>query len=103
MKCILKSGNDKHTYNQHQEPITSCIWLPDNNRFISSGGDKNVYMWHINGTVLHRWSGIRVTDLSLALDSQVLVAISDKKIRLFQLDTKEEIWYHYSFIIHSKI
>jgi WD repeat-containing protein 26 len=89
---VKKTGYCIRTFSQHQESITSCAWLPDDKRFISSAGDKNIFLWNVDGELLHKWSGVRVTDLSIAGEGKMFIAISDKKIRIFHTETKDEIW-----------
>jgi WD40 repeat protein len=59
--------------------------------FVSSSVDKNILLWHIDGEVLHKWNGVRATDLAVTFDGKTLVAISDKKIRLYDLESKDEL------------
>ena len=41
--------------------------------------------------MLYKWSGVRVMDLAVTTDGSGLVVISEKMIRLYDLDSKEEI------------
>lgn len=76
---------------RHVEAVTCCAWLPDGLRFVSGSLDKNIYMWNLDGDILHKWSGSRVTDLTVTPDATTLIAIChEKKMRLYQLHDKSE-------------
>ncbi|KAJ3299274.1 WD repeat-containing protein 26 [Borealophlyctis nickersoniae] len=53
--------------------------------------DKHIYLWNLDGDVLHKWSGVRVMDLAVSKDGQFLIAISERKIRMFDLESKNEV------------
>ena len=79
------------TITKHSEPVTSCVWLPDNNRFISGGLDKHIYMWDIYGNEIEHWNIPRVNDLVLNNDgTSLFVVCQDKKIRIIDIDNKTE-------------
>ncbi|KAJ3316741.1 hypothetical protein HDU76_001580 [Blyttiomyces sp. JEL0837] len=86
-----QTGVCTRSFSRHTEPITSCAWLPDGRHFVSSSIDKNIMLWSLDGEILHKWNGVRVTDISVTADGKLLVAISDKRIRLYNLSTKEEV------------
>ena len=65
--------------------VTSCAWLPNSTEFISGSQDKHIYLWSITGEILHRWSGIRVHDLGLSSDGATLIAITEKKLVIYDL------------------
>ena len=45
----------------------------------------------MSGEILHKWSGIRVMDLAITNNGKTLIASSEKKIRLYDLETKSEV------------
>ena len=76
----------------HTDAVSSCAWLPDGQRFLSSGVDKQILLWSAaSAQVLHRWSGLRVTDLVVPPAGEIMITISDRRIRMYSLDTKEEV------------
>ncbi|KAI8855164.1 WD40-repeat-containing domain protein [Chytridium lagenaria] len=87
----VKDGTCGHTFTRpHQEAITSCAWLPEGNKFVAGSADKSIVLWNIHGDVLFKWN-VRATDLSVSLDGKSLYVISERRIRIFSLATKEEI------------
>ncbi|KAI8909754.1 WD40-repeat-containing domain protein [Gorgonomyces haynaldii] len=86
-----RSGELKHTYARHMESVTSCAWLPSGDKFVSGSLEKHVYLWSVNGDVLYKWSGFRTMDLSVSRDGQTLIACSERRIRIFNLDDKSEV------------
>lgn len=49
-----------------------------------------MYMWSLNGEILHHWPGMRIIDLAITKDGKTLVAVQDKNIRFIDLDTYTE-------------
>eukprot|EP00743_Colponemidia_sp_Colp-15_P004437 GILK01004784.1.p1 GENE.GILK01004784.1~~GILK01004784.1.p1 ORF type:complete len:564 (+),score=107.43 GILK01004784.1:337-2028(+) len=94
--CIVKlwstiTGLCVRTVSQHTDCVTVCAWLPDNNSFVSGGVDKNIFLWHIDGTRLAQWHGARINDLAVSNDGKMMVAIcSERKLRTYNLETREE-------------
>ncbi|KAJ3103927.1 hypothetical protein HDU97_009739 [Phlyctochytrium planicorne] len=86
----IEDGSCKNTFNRHTDYITSCAWLPDGSKFVSGSLDKTIILWHINGDVLFKWNA-RATDLSVSWDGRMLFAISERRIRIFSLTTREEL------------
>ncbi|KAH6572515.1 hypothetical protein BASA62_003343 [Batrachochytrium salamandrivorans] len=82
--CIL-------TFARHTEPVTSCAWLPNGERFVSGSLDKNIYLWNLAGDVLCKWTGVRIMDLAISIDGHTLIASSNSTIRLYDLDLFHEI------------
>ncbi|KAI9346300.1 WD40-repeat-containing domain protein [Obelidium mucronatum] len=89
----VHTGANVRTFSLHSETITSLAFLPTipASSFVSSSVDKNVFLWSVEGHVLHKWNGVRVTDLNVTADGSRMVTISDKRIRVFDLATKDEI------------
>ncbi|KAI8608659.1 WD40-repeat-containing domain protein [Chytriomyces sp. MP71] len=97
----IRTGTCVATYTSHTDTITSLAFLPPesphsrgNDAFVSSSIDKNVFLWDaVLGRVMHRWNGVRVTDLCVTNDGARLVTISDRRIRIFDLmgPAKDEI------------
>ncbi|KAJ3009732.1 UNVERIFIED_CONTAM: hypothetical protein HDU68_002532 [Siphonaria sp. JEL0065] len=89
----VNNGTCVQTFSLHSETITSLAFIPKipATSFVSSSVDKNVLLWSLEGHVLHKWNGVRVTDLNITSDGTRMVTISDKRIRVFDLSSKEEI------------
>ncbi|KAJ8330679.1 hypothetical protein O5D80_001192 [Batrachochytrium dendrobatidis] len=86
-----KTGACEHTFVRHTEPVTSCAWLPNGECFVSGSLDKNIYLWNLGGDILYKWTGVRIMDLTVSIDGSTLIASSDKKIRLYDLNLRHEI------------
>ncbi|KAI8927649.1 WD40-repeat-containing domain protein [Entophlyctis helioformis] len=85
------TGTCEHTYARHTESVMSCAWLPDGTRFVSGSIEKSIYLWSRDGDVLHRWSGVRVMELALSVDGTTLFACTEKRIRMYDIESKAEI------------
>ncbi|KAJ3124337.1 hypothetical protein HK100_011267 [Physocladia obscura] len=93
------SGLCISTFSAHGDTITALAFVGGNannsftnssgstaRRFVSSSLDKNVLLWSIEtGQVLHKWTGVRVTDFGISHDGSRLITVSDKRIRVFGL------------------
>lgn len=86
----VSTGTCTNTFSKHVDAVTSCAWLPNCSGFVSGSLEKVIYLWNIDGTIIHKWAGIRVMDLSVTKDGKTLIATSEKKIRLYNLDDKTE-------------
>jgi WD repeat-containing protein 26 len=86
----VESGEMRQTYARHTDPVTSCAWLPAGDKFVSGSLEKNIYLWSLTGEVLYKWAGIRIMDLAITQDGKTLIACSEKKIRMFNLEDKSE-------------
>ena len=86
----IQTGINQCTFSKHTEAVTSCAWLPDGQMFVSGSLEKVIYLWSISGDILYKWSGMRVMDLAITNDGHSLIVTSEKKIRLYDLETKEE-------------
>ncbi|MCO5612491.1 hypothetical protein L7F22_066759 [Adiantum nelumboides] len=88
----VASGECKYTYDKGNS-FTACAWFPDGKRFISSGCDKCICNWDIEGKELDSWKGVRVpriNDLTITADGNHMISICEKDIRIFNLETKGE-------------
>lgn len=104
--CLLTCGNeDDHsiklwetatgkclsTFNKHREGVTACAWSADGRCFVSGSTDQDMHLWSVDGALLHTWTRVRTSDMSMSPDGVwLVVACHAKKIRLFNLDTKAE-------------
>ncbi|KAJ1505961.1 hypothetical protein HMI54_003937 [Coelomomyces lativittatus] len=75
----------------HTSAVTSCGWLPDNERFVSGSLDKLLILWNIKGVILHQWTGSRVNDLRISADGTRMLACTNDKIKIYDMNTFKEL------------
>ncbi|KAJ3354215.1 hypothetical protein GGF32_002644 [Allomyces javanicus] len=76
----------------HSEFVTAAGWLPDSRRLITGGLDKQLFLWNVDGTLVHRWSNnARVSDMQVSDDGRFVVVMSTDKVRVHDLHTRTEI------------
>ncbi|KAI9486760.1 MAG: WD40-repeat-containing domain protein [Benjaminiella poitrasii] len=86
------SGILLHTFQSHQDQVTSCVWLPDNQHFISGACDKILCLWDADLTIpdaqpITRWPVQRTTDMKITDDGKRFVTIGlDKCISVYDVD-----------------
>lgn len=50
-------------------------------------------MWNVDGNLIQRWTGLRVTDLAVTADDTRLVAVcTEQRIRIFDMIEKTELY-----------
>jgi WD repeat-containing protein 26 len=81
-----------NTFTKHTDLVTCCAWLPSGDGFISGSVEKNLYQWRLDGSISHQWSGFRTMDVSISSDGKKMVACCEKKIRVFDLQGKGELY-----------
>ncbi|KAI8806929.1 WD40-repeat-containing domain protein [Cladochytrium replicatum] len=86
-----KTGYCENTFSHHMDAVMAVAWLPDGKRFVSGSHDMNLILWSVSGEILHKWTGSRITDLAVSPDGMRLVAIIDKRIRIYSLADKSEM------------
>ncbi|KAI9023286.1 WD40-repeat-containing domain protein [Hyaloraphidium curvatum] len=88
----VSTGSCKNTLSAHTEAVTSCAWLPSGDRFVSGSLDKHICVWSLAGEVVHSFMGSRVTDLAVnATGDRLVVVCHEKKIRLYDLESFQEL------------
>ncbi|CEG62983.1 hypothetical protein RMATCC62417_00203 [Rhizopus microsporus] len=77
-----------HTFTQHKDQVTSAVWLPDNEHFITGACEKVMCLWNVdNGSPIARWPVQRTTDMKITKDGKKLVTIGlDKCITTYDVD-----------------
>lgn len=95
-----EDGTCVRTMQDQSEQVTSCAWMPDGSAFVSGGVDKRTCMWDMQGQILHKWEGNRVSDLctvQAAGGGAVLVrACTDKQVLVYDFETQRERAIHES-------
>lgn len=83
------SGILLHTFKYHDDQVTSCVWLPDNQHFISGACDKELCLWDIDiSSPIMRWPVPRTTDMKITQDGTRLLTIGiDKCITVYSVDS----------------
>ncbi|EIE87388.1 hypothetical protein RO3G_12099 [Rhizopus delemar RA 99-880] len=77
-----------HTFIQHKDQVTSCVWLPDNAHFITGACDKVLFMWSVDDrSPIARWAVHRTTDMKMTKDGKRLITIGlDKCITIYNVE-----------------
>ncbi|KAG1041392.1 hypothetical protein G6F25_004011 [Rhizopus arrhizus] len=77
-----------HTFIQHKDQVTSCVWLPDNAHFITGACDKVLFMWSVDDrSPIARWAVQRTTDMKMTKDGKRLITIGlDKCITIYNVE-----------------
>ncbi|KAJ7074314.1 WD40 repeat-like protein [Mycena amicta] len=72
-----KTGVCIRTLEEHSEPVTSLVWLPDNSGFFSAGMDFKIVFWSTDGLRREVWATppVRIASMVLTPDCSRLVAI----------------------------
>uniref|UniRef100_A0A7S3XDX8 Uncharacterized protein n=1 Tax=Picocystis salinarum TaxID=88271 RepID=A0A7S3XDX8_9CHLO len=95
-----EDGTCVRTMQDQSEQVTSCAWMPDGSAFVSGGVDKRTCLWDMQGQILHKWEGNRVSDLCIvqaAGGSACLVrACTDKQVMVYDFETHRERAIHES-------
>ncbi|KAJ7219541.1 WD40-repeat-containing domain protein [Mycena pura] len=75
-----KTGVCIRTLEEHSEPVTALVWLPDDSGFFSAGMDFKIVLWNPDGSRREMWtmSPVRVANMVLTPDCTRLVAIGMK-------------------------
>ncbi|CDH48456.1 wd repeat protein [Lichtheimia corymbifera JMRC:FSU:9682] len=81
------SGEKLHTYDEHKDQVTGCVWLPDGEHFISSGCDKCICLWNIDGEIKSRWQTPRTMEMKITKDGKRLVTMTyDRAIEIYNIE-----------------
>ncbi|KAK8110861.1 uncharacterized protein PG998_007318 [Apiospora kogelbergensis] len=77
----LQTGHLLQDISSFEEPVSSCVWAPDNRSFLVGSLDKSrsLWQWDLEGEKVFDWANNhRVEDLSLSSDGRWLVAMDDR-------------------------
>ncbi|KAK7998778.1 hypothetical protein PG991_014453 [Apiospora marii] len=100
----LKSGDILLDISTFEEPVSSCVWAPDNRSFLTGSLDKSrsLCQWDLDGKNIFDWANNhRVEDLSLSPDGRWLVAMDDRNhIHVYNFLTR--LW-EYEIELHCRL
>ncbi|ORX79866.1 WD40 repeat-like protein [Basidiobolus meristosporus CBS 931.73] len=89
----IRTGQHIRAFDGHSE-VAACGWLPDNEHFVTGSCDKNLFLWDIQGRVLHKWIGDRINGVAISKDGSRMVTIChERKIHLYDLNRKMELYH----------
>ncbi|KAL1918269.1 uncharacterized protein VTP21DRAFT_2929 [Calcarisporiella thermophila] len=99
----VEDGECIRTVQKHTEQISACVWLPDGERFATAGFDFSVYLWNVDGTLIHRWKTQRTRDLIVDPAGRFLIGVcNEHRIRKYNLENwTEEVCIQESTSISS--
>ncbi|KAK8034964.1 WD40 repeat-like protein [Apiospora rasikravindrae] len=100
----LKTGGLLLDVSPFEEPVSSCVWAPDNRSFLTGSLDKSrsLCQWDLDGEKIFDWANNhRVEDLSLSPDGRWLVAMDDRNhIHVYNFMTR--LW-EYEIELHCRL
>lgn len=73
-----QSGELIRTLPRFGQPVSSCVWAPDGESFVTGCLDteRNLCQWNLNGEVIYDWGqNHRIQDLALSPDGNRLIAM----------------------------
>jgi WD40 repeat protein len=90
---MRQTGELKRTLSRFGEPVSSCVWAPDGQSFITGCLDKerNLCQWNLNGDLIYDWGqNHRIQDLAISPDSNRLIAMEhESHVYIYNLVTRE--------------
>ena len=99
----LQTGQCLRGLYHYEEPVSSCVWAPDNKSFIIGSLDKvgSLVQWNLAGEKIHDWKGPqRIEELALSPDGRWLVAMDcAKHIHVYNFRTRE---FEYKLDLRSR-
>ncbi|KAK8856495.1 WD domain-containing protein [Apiospora arundinis] len=100
----LKTGHLLLDLCAFEEPVSSCVWAPDNRSFLIGSLDKSRSLWQydLEGDKIFDWANNhRVEDLALSSDGRWLVAMDDRNhIHVYNFLTR--LW-EYEIELHCRL
>ena len=91
---VVQTGTCVRTLDRFDEPVSSCVWLPDGRSFITGSFDKekSLCQWDLDGNLVHIWTRKhRTEDLTISPDGQWLVAMDEQnRLHVYNGITREQ-------------
>jgi WD repeat-containing protein 26 len=88
-----QTGELKRTLSRFGEPVSSCVWAPDGQTFVTGclDKDRNLCQWNLNGELVYDWSrSHRIQDLAVSPDGNRLIAMeNDSHVHIYNFVTRE--------------
>jgi WD40 repeat protein len=79
--------------NRFEEPVSSCVWAPDGQTFVTGClyKERNLCQWNLNGELVYDWGrSHRIQDLDVSPDGNRLVAMDNETtIHVYNFVTRE--------------
>ena len=92
---MLQTGRNILTIDHHSQPVTTAAWAPDGQSFVTGSHDKEdqLCLWDLQGNDLYHWAvDYRVYGCAISPNGQRLVTISEYKICVYNLLTRENVY-----------
>ncbi|CAO3608245.1 unnamed protein product [Cunninghamella echinulata] len=75
------------TFKEHDDQVTSCVWLPDNEHFISGACDKNMILRNIDGNIVRQLPSQRLLDMKITQEGTRMATMSyENTITIYDID-----------------
>ena len=89
----MQTGEIKRTLTRFGEPVSSCVWAPDGETFVTGclDKDRNLCQWNLNGELVYDWGRHhRIQDLAVSPNGHHLVAMDNEKhVYVYNFVTRE--------------
>jgi WD40 repeat protein len=88
-----ETGTTHHIFTEGPDSFSVCVWLPCSTTFLTAGIDQCIRAWNIYGHCLYTIDSHRIYDMAVKSDGSQLIVASDlKKIHVYDLATKSELY-----------
>jgi WD repeat-containing protein 26 len=81
------------TISRFEEPVSSCVWAPDGQTFVTGClyKERNLCQWNLNGELVYDWGrSHRIQDLDVSSDGNRLVAMDNAHhLHIYNFVTRE--------------
>jgi len=89
----VQTGEIRRILTRFGEPVSSCVWAPDGQTFVTGCLDKerNLCQWNLNGELVYDWGrSHRIQDLAVSPNGHHLVAMDNENhIHVYNFVTRE--------------
>jgi WD repeat-containing protein 26 len=100
----IQTGKCLRKLSRFDEPVSSCVWSPDNESFLTGSLDKeaSLIQWDLFGERIYEWAGPpRIEELALSPNGRWLVAMdTDRHIHVYNYETRE---FEYKLDLKSRL